>query len=283
MRIYDIAKAIQMGQNYFASFVKTPSQTTGAGIWFDLAMSPGNPIPLYYFSTPLVAQALYRSTDGGLDHGSDKPGFKKLLWKMLFQEVGTTACPLPLQLLDYLMYYPGIAMDPGVQTLINNIALPRQDAIPGEGVRIIAIEQMSYVGNATFQLTYTNSNGVAGRQTPICKCNTQTVPGTISTSATATAQCFGRFIPLASGDTGVRSIEQIEFFVGDVGLLVLVLVVPLVRFCIFENTAPTEFDLVKAGHLIPIKDDAYLNFIAKPPGSLAASPIAGDISTLWSV
>ena len=48
---------------------KVPSQVTTAGYWFDLSLSPGNPVPKYWFdATPLIAKAIYQSTDGGLFH-----------------------------------------------------------------------------------------------------------------------------------------------------------------------------------------------------------------------
>lgn len=51
---------------------KVPSQVTTAGYWFDLSLSPGNPVPKYWFdATPLIAKAIYQSTDGGIWHGPD--------------------------------------------------------------------------------------------------------------------------------------------------------------------------------------------------------------------
>lgn len=285
MRTADFLSAAIAGQRRFSNFVKTPSQTTASGIWFDLSMSPGNPVPQYYFAAPLVAMAMARSTDGGLDHGGSDPAFQKFLHKLLFQVVTATAVPLALRLLDYLMFYPGVAMDVGTQDLTTAISLPRQTVgQEGRGVEIMAVEQSSYVGGATFRLTYTNQDGVAGRVTPTVTCNTQIVAGTIATSATATAGCVGPFIPLQSGDYGVRSIEQVEFLTGDVGLLAFVLVKPVARCNVYEITAPAEWDFFQEfAYFPPIEDDAYLNFIAKPVGTLASAPIAGDITTLWSL
>lgn len=186
MRTVDLVNAAIAGQRRFASFVKTPSQTTASGIWFDLSMSPGNPVPQYYFAAPLAATAMARSTDGGLDHGNSDPAYQKYLHKLLFQVFTATAVPLALRLLDYLMFYPGIAMDVGTQDLTTSIDLPRQTAgQEGRNVQIMAIEQSAYVGGATFRLTYTNQDGVAGRVTPTVTCNTQIVAGTIATSASA--------------------------------------------------------------------------------------------------
>ena len=59
------------GQTAFATWRKTPTQTTGSGIWFDLSMSPGNPVPNYYAASPNIAIALSQSTDGGIFYGGN--------------------------------------------------------------------------------------------------------------------------------------------------------------------------------------------------------------------
>jgi hypothetical protein len=281
--VADLRAAYDEGRTRFASFVKTPSQTTASGIWFDLSMSPGNPVPQYYFATPLAAQPMARSTDGGLDHGQPvaPAGMRKYLHKLMLQSVTATAAPLAMRLLDYLMYYPGVAMDTGVQDMTNAAALPR--SVGGAGVQIMAVEQSSYIGSATMQVRYTNSAGVAGRLSPVVTLNTQIAAGTVATSAPATAGAGGPFVPLAHGDSGVQQIDGIEFFTGDVGLLALVLVRPLAAVCVAEITSPVEVDLLQElGYLPQVEDDAYLNFIAKPVGTLASAPIRGDITTLWS-
>lgn len=285
MNIRHVQEAYEAGQWRLRSFSKLPSQTTASGIWFDLSMSPGNPAAQYYFAAPLAAAALARSTDGGIDHGPNlDSGYKKYLHKVLTQIVTATAAPLSFVLMDYLMYYPGIAMDIGSQALTTGISLPRQTTgSEGRGVQIMAIEQNPYVGGAQFFVTYTNQDGVAGRVSGTVTCNTQVSAGTVATSAPATAGCAGPFLPLQAGDSGVRSIEAIEFLTADVGLICLVLVNPLARFNHYEITAPSEWDFLIHKKFLPvIENDAYLNAIVKPIATLAAAPITGDITIMWS-
>lgn len=277
----DIEFAYREGRYLYRSWSKAPTQTTGSGIWFDLSMSPGNPVAQYYFATPLTATAMARSTDGGLDHGPDKPGYVKMLHRFDVQTVLSTAAPLTLELMDYLMFYPGIAMDTGVQSMTTGIALPRYPT--GAGVQIMAIEQNPYVGSAQFAVTYTNQSGTAGRVTPTFTCNTQAVTGTVATSAATRAGACGRFLSLAQGDSGVQKIDSIEFFTGDVGLVALVLVKPMANFQIAEITAPNFYDLqLHFGCMPIIQDDAYLNLICMPTGTIAASQIIGSLTTIWS-
>ena len=63
-------------------------------------------------------------------------------------------------------------------------------------------------------VTYTNSDGVAGRVTATMTCNTQTVNGTIANQCANNGRHGGPFIPLQKGDSGVRSIEAFTFLSG---------------------------------------------------------------------
>ena len=279
--VAEILTAYRAGKYLIRSWRKVPSQTTGSGIWFDLSMSPGNPPPQYYAAAPLAATVLARSTDGGLDHGPNVSTATKYLRKFMAMTQTTTAVPLPIYILDYLLYYSFITMDAGLQDLTNVATIPRYTT--GAGVQVMAVEVAAQVGGSQFRFTYTNSAGVAGRVSDTVTCNTQVVNGTIITSAPTTLGCAGPFVPLQSGDTGVRSIQQVEFLTGDVGLISLVLVKPLASASIFDITAPVEVDyLIDQSQMPIIKDDAFLNMIVHPSGTLAAAPIQGLIETMWS-
>jgi hypothetical protein len=279
--VKEILDAYDAGKYLIRSWRKVPSQATASGIWFDLSMSPGNPPPQYYAAAPLAATVLARSTDGGLDHGPNVSPATKYLRKFLAMTQTATAVPLPIYLLDYLMFYSFVTMDVGTQDLINTNTLTRYT--DGAGVQVMAIEVAAQVGGAQFRFTYTNSAGVAGRVSQTVTCNTQVVNGTVITSAPTTLGCAGPFIPLQAGDTGVRSIQQVEFLTGDVGLIALVLVKPLASASIYDITAPVEVDyLINQNQMPIIRDDAYLNMIVHPSGTLAAAPIQGLIETMWS-
>jgi hypothetical protein len=102
-----LADAEAAGQYLYASFRKQATQTTGAGIWFDLSMSPGNPAPNYYIGSPNVFVPLKQSTDGGLRHGGgvNAAGQKKFLRKLMALTPTSTAAPLACKLLDYVGFY----------------------------------------------------------------------------------------------------------------------------------------------------------------------------------
>ena len=93
----------------------------------------------------------------------------------------------------------------------------------------------------------------------------------------------GPFLALQRGDTGVRSVESVTIGgVGDVGLFALVLVKPLATFSLRGIDAATEIDFLTDMNSMPeIKDDAYLNFVSLPIGSLSGAPIHVIIETTW--
>lgn len=264
------------------SWRKTPSQTTTQGLWFDLSLSPGNPPPKYWFdAAPLVAKAVYQSTDGGLFHGANVSPATKYLRKTVALNAKATGLPLSMYLCDYLLYYPSIddgTTDP--QILDNTVTLPRYT--DGKGVQMIAVTVAARTGGQQFYVTYTNSDGVAGRTSQTVTQNTSTAIGTVVTSATVTQASGNPFIGLQAGDSGVRSIESVTMLGGDVGLMSIILVKPLGLTCIRGIDAPVEKDFLLSREELPIiQDNAFLNFIVLPNGSLAASAIIGDIKVIW--
>jgi hypothetical protein len=279
----DLVAAENDGKFWFSTWRKTPTQTTGAGIWFDLSMSPGNPVPNYYAASPNIAIALKQSTDGGIPHGGAVAPFKKYLKQITALTTTAAAVPLPMILCDYLLFYPFVDMsvtDP--QAMDNTVTLPR--SISGKGVQIMPVEVAGQtgIGNPQFFVNYTNSDGVAGRQTPNVACNTQVVNGTIITSAPNLAQSAGPFLPLQAGDKGVRSIDSVTFLTADVGLIAFVLVEPIENTSIRTIDAPVERVCVTDACDLPvIEDDAYLGLICCPNGTLAGAPIHGTITTVW--
>lgn len=262
---------------------KTPSQVTTAKLWFDLSMSPGRPVPKYWFDAPpATAKAVYYSTDGGLEHGGGVSPSEKYLRLTTGIATAATALPLTMVLCDYLLYYPSV--DDSVldeQIMDNTVTLPRYT--DGEGVQVIAVSVAGRTGGARFYFTYTNSQGVSGRVSQTVLQNASPALGTLQASAINNSSSAAAFIGLQDGDSGVRSIDSVFMLDADVGLMTLILVKPLATSVIREITAPVEKDYFMESGLIPrIYDDAYLSFICSPQGSLAATALMGDIKVVFT-
>lgn len=283
----ELTDAQDAGQYLYASWRKQPTQATGAGIWFDLSMSPGNPAPNYYIGSPNVFTPLKQSTDGGLRHGGNVNalGKKKFLRKLMAMTPTATAAPLACKLLDYVGFYGFIDESVLDEQFMDNTLAPTRYA-DGNGVQLMPVVVAGQTGGQPFTVNYTNSEGVAGRITQPAVMTTQFVNGTIlhSIQANAGYRNNGPFLPLQQGDSGVRSVESVTIGgIGDVGLFALVLVKPLATFSLFGIDAPTEVDYWQDAAAMPeILDDAYLNLVALPNGSLSGAPINGILETTWA-
>lgn len=286
-RLSEMVAAQDAGRYLYASFRKQATQTTGAGIWFDLSMSPGNPAPNYYIGSPNVFVPLKQSTDGGLRHGANVnvSGQKKYLRKLMAMTPTAAATPLACKLLDYIGFYGFI--DESVldeQFMDNTTPVPRY--ADGAGVQLMPIVVAGHTGGQPFTVNYTNSQGVAGRITQSHVMSTQFVNGTVlhSMQANASYPNNGPFLALQAGDSGVQSVQSVTIGgVGDVGLFALVLVKPLASFSLFGIDAATEVDYFTDMASMPeIKDDAYLNFVCLPNGTLSGAPIHGVLETTWN-
>jgi hypothetical protein len=276
----ELIEADKLGQTTMFSFRKTPVVTTVAGIWFDLSMSPGNPIPNYYANTPLQSAQLIGTE--GLFHGGPVLPSYKYIREIMMLSGSATGLPLRVMLLDYLLYYPFV--DQGStdeQFMVNSLPLPRY--ADGNNVQIMPVLVGAQTGGQTFSVKYTNQDGVTGRVTPTVICNTANYNGAVVCSQPNAAQSSGPFMPLQGTDTGVRAIESVTMNGADVGLMTLVLVRPLESFSLNEATAPVEVSYATdLPGLTRVVDGAYLNMICLPNGSLSGVPLHGLLTTVWN-
>jgi hypothetical protein len=280
-RVAEVVDAALTGAETWATWRKSPSQATTQGVWFDLSMSPGNPVPQYYAAAPLVSVAFRQSTDGGIYHGAPVAPKKKYLRELMQLATAATALPMAMILCDYLLYYP--FLDDGTtdeQAVTNSVALPRYAT--GQGVQMIAVSVAGRTGGQQFRVNYTNQDGVSGRVSQNVLQNTVSVNGSIVTSAQASDGAAGPFIPLQRGDTGVRYVESVTMLGADVGLFAIVLVKPIAQTQLRGIDAPVEVDYLKDFSTLPeIVDDAYLNFLCLPMGAINATALHGMIRTCW--
>lgn len=107
----DLVDAEENGQTFYGGFRKNMNASTGVGSWFDTTLSPGNPLPFYYASTPLVGEPLGQSANGGIAHNQPVAslGYKTYLKTLTVVPITSTlALTGPMILMDYLFYYPFI-------------------------------------------------------------------------------------------------------------------------------------------------------------------------------
>lgn len=269
------------GKHHRAHFRKVPGAgfITTAGWWVDMSMVPGNPLPNYYASAPLVAATL----DGfrGIFHGDDKaPSSKHLAEVMLMTP--TAAFIGEYRLLDYVMYYPFVDLDDtDTQTMDNSVTLPRYT--DGEGLRAMFVTTNPTTGGGSFTFDYVNQAGIT-RTAPTQSYGVASAnAGMLVTSAPATVAGGQEFLRLADGDTGMRSIVSLTNLVSNGGLGAIVLVKPIASAQIVEINTPAEFCFIEHRCGPPqVVDGAYLNIITRCAASVASGTLAGSAAFVWS-
>lgn len=242
-----------------------------AGMWYCMAMGAGNPPAnsLFGSGTNLAFQALSDDTAGagGIQHGGDAggrdQGYKKVLQASAFTAAATVA-PCVLMLVDMLGFYPITTVtSTDAQTLVNTVTLPRHTN--GAGVQAF-ITPSTVMGAATPNITlgYTNSDGVAEKATPATlPIGLTAAPVTSVVYSGTGAGKYGPFMPLASGDKGIRSVQSITLSASYVsGVLNLVLCKPVLSIPIATTGVMSKVDFLNdVANMPKVHDGACLTWL----------------------
>jgi hypothetical protein len=285
----DLVDAEQNGQTFFGGFRKIINTASGAGSWFDVTLSPGNPLPFYYASTPLIGVPISQSINGGIPHNPPVAslGYKTYLKTLSISPLNVTAVTAgPMILMDYLFYYPFVDTGTTDEQILDNTAILTRYT-NGQGVSVMAVQLagMLGTGSPTFRFTYINQNGVL-QTSPPQTCGSANLVGQLATgnnSATAVAGSNYPFLALAPGDTGVRSIQSVTFASPDIGLLAFVLVKPLEQIALREIAQTGERTPALDFFDLPvIADNAYLSILLNTGvTTTTSSSFIGTIQTVW--
>ena len=223
----------------------------------------------------------------GIPHGGNvSTAVKNLLNANVYSGAASTA-PNIFMLYDLIATYTITSTTTtGAQSLTGQTAWPRYAS--GVGVRAILTPTIVMgVGTPTVQLSYTNPASVSGQLTPTAPSlpiiNTTSPVGSIMYAGTGVGK-FGPFIPLAAGDTGIKSVESINFSATMTsGVCVLSIVKPICTIPLTTAGVAGERDLVNQIPSMPvIPDGACLNWmmyagVATP----AVTPFFGNLDFAW--
>lgn len=269
-----------------------PTSAAVAGEWHCLARGAGNPSSdtIYNTGTNLAFQSVDDTVagSGGMRHGGNvSPATKHIVNASAGTSAATTA-PAVLMLVDLLGFYRVTSVTTTTaQTLNNTITLPRYT--DGAGVMAFAWNTNATAMGAatpTITLNYTNQAGTAGRTTPavLPTCKTAAANGLIMYSGTGAGK-YNPFIPLAGGDTGIRSIQSLTLSASYVsGEFAVALCKPLMTIPIGALGVVTERDYVNGLPSLPrVYDGANLIWLM---GSGAATPVNsglfGHVDFAWN-
>lgn len=260
-----------------------------AGRWYDTMTLGGYPPATTYPGTALTWVTCTESggdgtTRFGIPHGGNVSALIKHLSTMAAWSTAATGVPSVLQLVDVQGYWPGINMN--VNTAQTLLGTPVHRYTDGAGCRLFLAARATTGATAhNIAMSYTNSANTAGCTLPVTVAATASaiVPHIVH-SGTA-ANNYGPFLPMASGDLGVKSVQTVTLSAasGTASTAVLVLAKPLATIPLSIASLMTEKDFWNQLPSAPqIKDGACLGFILGTGAAVAASTtFAGSLETVW--
>ena len=286
--IDNLIAAIAAGQTTRYDWNKiTGALAYALGRWYDLSMLSSMPVANAWAGTALNWKTCDEATGNGtqifgMPHGGNVSPAKKHLLNLNAWATAATGVPGTLMLVDMQGYYPGISNNTtSSQTMVGTPTLRYSN---GKGVRAMMVQTAAAGATAqNFAMSYTDQDGNAGNSLPVTvACTASAIAGHINHSGTA-ANNYGPFLPLASGDTGIRSVQTVTMSAANTGTFALALVRPLATITLSVAGLMTEKDLLNQIPSLPeIKDGACLTWLWGAGAATAASTtFAGGIEVAW--
>lgn len=254
-----------------------------AGRWYDFSPLGGSPIANAWSGTALNWQTTTESSGFSMYHGGNVSTDTKHILNVAAVTGVATGVPGVLMLVDMQGYYPGINMN--VATAQNMVGTPTLRYTNGVGVRAyLVITATSGATAHNIAMTYTNSGGTGSRTLPVTtSCTASAIVPHITHSGTA-ANNYGPFLPLASGDVGIQSVQSVTISAASgSGTAALVLARPLLTLPLTTVSIAAERDLINQLPSLPrIYDGACLTWLYFAGAATAASTnFYGSVEQAW--
>jgi hypothetical protein len=174
--------------------------------------------------------------------------------------------------------------DAGTGTHTMTVQIPRYET--GAGVRAFLTARSTTGASAhNLSYSYTDQDGNTGNTNPVTvACTASAITPHIVHSGTSTNN-YGPFLPLASGDTGIRRFASVQLSAasGSASTAALVLVRPLAQISIATASVMVEKDLLNQIPSLPrVYDQACLGFLLAAGAAVASTTaFTGSIETVW--
>lgn len=287
--IDDLVSEVTNGKFNRADWNKiTGAAAYAAGRWYDLSALGGTPIANAWAGTALNWRSCDETTGNGtqifgIPHGGNVSSDTKHVLNASAITAVATGVPAQLMLVDMQGYYPGINMN--VATSQTLVGTPTLRYTNGVGIRASLVITASSGATAhNLSMSYTNSASTAGRTLPVTvSCTASAITPHITHSGTA-ANNYGPFLPMASGDLGVQSVQSVQLSAASgAGTAALVLYRPIFTIPLTTATVASERDFVNQIPSLPqIKDGACLTWLYFAGAATAASTnFYGSVEFGW--
>lgn len=280
--VADIGNAYDAGRYHIQPFYKTwPSTYNIANAWWDATLAGILPRASYYPGDDYTF-TLYPSGDHqSIFHGGNVTPYQKILRTINLNCSSANLAPSRYILCDYLGFYANISFEnDSVQTLINNVTLPRYT--DGKGVRAIMVQIFGSNTNAVYTINYRNFLD----QDVTSPVQTGNALGTGSLQHGQISTTYNPFIDIYSGSgcQGIKRVNSVTVSSMGTGLATLVLVKPLAEISYKDGTllSSVEQDYWTDKQSTPvIYDGAKLNFIFTSIGNPTTLFTRGYLDFIW--
>ena len=260
-----------------------------AGRWYDFAALNGSPVATAFPGTALAWNTCTETAgDGtnvfGIQHGGNVSTLTKHLINVMAVTAVATGVPGILMLCDMQGYYPGINMN--VNTAQTLTGTPTLRYTNGAGCRMF-LEARAVTGATAHNISYsyTNQAGTAGRTQPVTVSATASAIAQHVVHSGTAANNYGPFLPMASGDTGIRSVQTVQLSAasGAASTAALVLTRPILTLPVTTLGVAVERDLVNQLPSLPrLMDGACLHWLYFAGAATAANTnFYGSLEAAW--
>lgn len=259
-----------------------------AGRWYDFSPLAGTPVANAWAGTALNWRACDEATGNGTQifgmyHGGNVSTDTKHALNVAAVTAVATGVPGVLMLVDMCGYFPGINMN--LATAQNLVGTPSLRYTNGVGVRAyLVITAASGATAHNVAMSYTDQDGNTGNTLPVTvACTASAIAGHITHSGTA-ANNYGPFLPLASGDYGIRNVASVTISAASgAGTAALVLARPILQIPLTTVSVASERDLLNQLPSLPkIPDGACLTWLYFAGAATAASTnFYGSVEFGW--
>lgn len=286
--IDNLVNSISAGKTSRYDFNKiTGGSAYTTGRAYDFSSLAGSPVANAWAGTALAWRACDEATGNGtqafgIPHGGNVSTDIKHLLNMGLLSVVATAIPGTLYLVDMEGYWPGISNNTTSAQTLTGTPAPRYTN--GAGLRLFQVQTVAAGATAqNLALSYTDQAGNTGNALGATVSMTgSAIVGHISHSGVA-ANNYGPFLPLASGDSGVRNVASVTMSAANTGTFALCLAKPLAQITLGVASVYHEKDLLNQIPSMPvIKDGACLSLIFVAGAATAASTtFIGHTEAVW--
>jgi hypothetical protein len=250
----DIINSITQGQRLPTFWCKTPTTAGVANNWYDLWGIGGLPQAGVYTGTAFTAQLFDDTSTGSLATGGNQSPKTKHMLVSWVNSSGGTPC---LMIVDLTMSYDQCTFNAAAnQVLTNGVTMARYNGAGLSGCMASIV--CTTVENATAanltQFRYTDQDGNALQSMPTtttvsfivsAAAPTATLPARVVCPATAAATVpWGAFVPMATGDTGMRLVNDYTTSAANTGKFSIRMVRPLAYLPVGTAGIPSMQDHV---------------------------------------